>query len=77
MPLVSPGSRNQWWLGQLARENSLNLGEDMRDIYGLFVVVAIIVAILWIVLPFAVFGIKKRLDLILVELKRINRDKES
>ncbi len=49
----------------------------MRDIYGLFVVVAIIVAILWIVLPFAVFGIKKRLDLILVELKRINRDKES
>jgi hypothetical protein len=33
---------------------------------------AVVVAVLWIALPFAVFGIKKRLDAILVELKRMN-----
>lgn len=68
MPVVIPPAGTE--------EFTTRLGEGMRDIYGLFVVVGIIIAILWIVLPFAVFGIKKKLDLILAELKRINRDKE-
>lgn len=32
----------------------------------------IVIVILWIALPFAVFGIKKRLDAIIVELRRLN-----
>lgn len=32
-----------------------------------------VIAVLWIALPFAVFGIKKRLDAILIELKALNR----
>lgn len=41
--------------------------------FGLFVIIlAVVLAILWIALPFAVFGIKTRLDAILVELRRIN-----
>lgn len=32
----------------------------------------IVLAILWIALPFAVFGIKGRLDSILKELKKLN-----
>lgn len=35
-------------------------------------ILALVIAILWIALPFAVFGIKKRLDAILVELRRMN-----
>lgn len=35
-------------------------------------ILGVVIAILWIALPFAVFGIKKRLDAILVELKRMN-----
>lgn len=35
-------------------------------------ILGVVIAILWIALPFAVFGIKKRLDAILVELKRLN-----
>lgn len=38
----------------------------------LAMILGLVIAILWIALPFAVFGIKKRLDAILVELKRIN-----
>ncbi len=37
-----------------------------------WVILGLVLAVLWIALPFAVFGIKKRLDAILVELKRIN-----
>lgn len=36
-------------------------------------ILALVIAVLWIALPFAVFGIKKRLDAILVELKKMNR----
>lgn len=40
---------------------------------GIFLaLLAIVLAVLWIALPFAVFGIKTRLDAILVELKRLN-----
>lgn len=47
-----------------------NLGQGLGPI---IVVATLVVAILWIALPFAVFGIKKRLDAILAELKRLNR----
>lgn len=36
------------------------------------VLLGLVMTVLWIALPFAVFGIKKRLDAILVELKRLN-----
>lgn len=39
----------------------------------LMMILGLVITILWIALPFAVFGIKKRLDAILVELRRINR----
>lgn len=37
-----------------------------------WVILAVVIAVLWIALPFAVFGIKKRLDAILVELRKLN-----
>ena len=39
----------------------------------LVMILGAVIAVLWIALPFAVFGIKRRLDAILVELRRINR----
>ncbi|CAM5213662.1 hypothetical protein CDEF62S_00378 [Castellaniella defragrans] len=36
-------------------------------------ILGVVIAVLWIALPFAVFGIKKRLDAILVELKRMDK----
>jgi len=45
-------------------------------IFGISIVVGIIfgvfLVILWILLPFAVFGIKKRLDKVLVEAQKMN-----
>jgi branched-subunit amino acid transport protein AzlD len=38
----------------------------------LVMILGAVIAVLWIALPFAVFGIKKRLDAILVELRRMN-----
>lgn len=38
----------------------------------IWMIVGLAIAILWIALPFAVFGIKRRLDAILVELRRLN-----
>lgn len=38
----------------------------------IWMILGLVIAVLWIALPFAVFGIKKRLDEILVELKRLN-----
>lgn len=43
-----------------------------QSIGPLMMMLVLMIAILWIALPFAVFGIKKRLDAILVELKRMN-----
>lgn len=43
-----------------------------QSVGPLVMILGLVIAILWIALPFAVFGIKKRLDAILVELKRIN-----
>jgi len=33
-----------------------------------------VLSILWILLPFAVFGIKNRLDLLLAETKQVNAE---
>lgn len=46
-----------------------NFGQSVGP---LMMILIAVIAVLWIALPFAVFGIKKRLDAILVELKRIN-----
>lgn len=47
-----------------------NLGQGLGPA---MMILALVIAVLWIALPFAVFGIKKRLDAILVELKKMNR----
>ena len=47
-----------------------NFGASLVVLIWLF---AIVLIILWIALPFAVFGIKKRLDSILVELRKLNQ----
>ena len=40
---------------------------------GVFLIIlGVILAILWICLPFAIFGIKDKLDQIIQELKKIN-----
>ncbi|MGB3271099.1 MAG: hypothetical protein WBA65_14205 [Rhodanobacter sp.] len=46
-----------------------NFGQSVGP---LMMILVAVIAVLWIALPFAVFGIKKRLDAILVELKRMN-----
>ena len=38
-------------------------------------ILGLVLLVLWIALPFAVFGIKKRLDAILIELKALNKSK--
>ncbi len=43
-----------------------------NDAMVLLWILGLVITVLWIALPFAVFGIKKRLDAILVELKRLN-----
>lgn len=45
----------------------------MAGMSGLIILLGIVILVLWIILPFAVFGIKMRLDAILVELKKMNR----
>ncbi|WP_368647752.1 hypothetical protein ABRZ00_12890 [Castellaniella ginsengisoli] len=46
-----------------------NFGQSVGP---LMMILVAVIAVLWIALPFAVFGIKRRLDAILVELKRVN-----
>jgi hypothetical protein len=46
--------------------------EGMAGAMVLMWLLGIVIVVLWIILPFAVFGIKKRLDAILVELRRMN-----
>lgn len=59
-------------------EISKNVSEEaMEAMGGLGIVLAIlmvVLAILWICLPFAVFGMKKRLDRIIFLLEQQNRD---
>ena len=38
----------------------------------IFVIFGLIIAVLWSLLPFAVFGIKQRLDRIIEELEKLN-----
>lgn len=48
----------------------------MAETFGIFYVVIVLVvlfaAILWILLPFAVFGIKPKLDAMLTEARQMN-----
>ena len=47
--------------------------EAFTGITGLILIIlGVFIAILWILLPFAVFGIKERLDAVVKELKQIN-----
>lgn len=48
----------------------------MPEISGLMFLLIALLAILWIALPFAVFGIKGRLDDIIKQLKRLNEANE-
>lgn len=41
-------------------------------VYVLIVVFLFLLGILWFLLPFAVFGIKHRLDLMVTEIKQVN-----
>lgn len=41
-------------------------------VYLFVVVFLFVLGILWLLLPFAVFGIKNRLDLMLTEIKQVN-----
>jgi membrane protein insertase Oxa1/YidC/SpoIIIJ len=51
----------------------MNAGEAFAGTLGLaLIVLAILVAILWVFLPFAVFGTKDILREILAQLKQIN-----
>lgn len=43
-------------------------------VYLLIVLFLFVLGILWILLPFAVFGIKNRLDLLLAETKQVNEE---
>lgn len=44
----------------------------MAEMSGLMILFLIVLAILWVALPFAVFGIKGKLDDIIKQLKILN-----
>jgi hypothetical protein len=48
------------------------LGGGIAIVYIVFVLLALFAAILWILLPFAVFGIKPKLDMLLAEARQTN-----
>lgn len=48
------------------------MGSTAAGIYMVLIVLAIIVAILWILLPFAVFGLKDLMRKVLSEQRRTN-----
>lgn len=48
--------------------------DPMDDVVTLFLIVAVPIVILWIALPFAVFGIKRRLDLIIEQLAELLKE---
>lgn len=50
------------------------MGDMGNGLGALMALLAIVIAVLWIALPFAVFGIKTRLDRIIVLLERQGRD---
>jgi len=50
------------------------MGAMFGGIFGLVIIIfLLILAILWFILPFAIFGIKPKLDKILEELDKTNR----
>ena len=48
----------------------------MGIISFIFVIVALVIGILWSILPFAIFGTKSRLDLIIKQLEKANENIE-
>lgn len=48
------------------------LGGTLAIFYIVFIVLALFAAVLWILLPFAVFGIKPKLDMLLAEARQTN-----
>lgn len=61
---------NPWDGREVARVNGVELGYGLAGLAMLFV--GIVLAILWICVPFAVFGIKPILQDIRMELRRAN-----
>lgn len=49
----------------------MSLLELTKNINAFLVIFLIIIAILWIMLPFAVFGVKRRLDKVVKELRKL------
>lgn len=43
----------------------------------IFTLFIILVIVLWILLPFAVFGVKEKLNQVIKELKKLNENKDS
>lgn len=50
--------------------------ESITGTYLIIAILALVLAVLWILLPFAVFGIKGRLDQMLVQSKKISHQLE-
>ncbi len=49
------------------------MAETFGSLYVLVVIFSLIFAVLWLILPFAIFGIKPLLNKLLVELKETNQ----
>jgi hypothetical protein len=48
------------------------MNEAMTGTGALLLIIGLVLAVLWILLPLAVFGIKRRLDTVIGELSMIN-----
>lgn len=53
--------------------NNLESWDGGAIVYIIFVLIVTIIAVLWIILPFAVFGIKNRLDKLLAAIETTNK----
>lgn len=49
----------------------MTLLELTRNVNAFLLIFAVIIAVLWIMLPFAVFGVKGRLDKMIKELRKL------
>lgn len=50
--------------------------ETLGGIYAFVVLFVVVLAILWFFLPFAIFGTKSRLDVLILEVKKANTELE-
>jgi flagellar basal body-associated protein FliL len=46
--------------------------ESLAGLYGIAIIFLLVLAVLWFLLPFAVFGIKPKIDEVLAEVKQTN-----